>query len=205
MSYLGDAELGDGTNVGAGTITANYDGRSKHRTTIGERVFLGVDTMLVAPVDDRRRREDRRRRGRHEGRAGRASSPSGCRPGCASPRAGRAGRPTAGIDGRRLVLEILVLDPPDLPRGLLRRRRDRPRVDPPEPRRAARRGGQLRRPARPAAARRARPVPRRLPARPDLHRLLRLGLRRGQPRRRARRGCSTGVGIDRGTARRRSR
>jgi len=50
MSYLGDAELGDGTNVGAGTITANYDGRRKHRTTIGERVFLGVDTMLRAPL-----------------------------------------------------------------------------------------------------------------------------------------------------------
>src|SRR5215217_4703074 len=49
VSYLGDAELGDGTNVGAGTITANYDGRRKHRTTIGERVFLGVDTMIVAP------------------------------------------------------------------------------------------------------------------------------------------------------------
>jgi bifunctional UDP-N-acetylglucosamine pyrophosphorylase/glucosamine-1-phosphate N-acetyltransferase len=49
MSYLGDAELGDGTNVGAGTITANYDGRKKHRTTIGEGVFLGVDTMIVAP------------------------------------------------------------------------------------------------------------------------------------------------------------
>ena len=50
MSYLGDAELGDDTNVGAGTITANYDGRNKHRTTIGERVFLGVDTMLRAPL-----------------------------------------------------------------------------------------------------------------------------------------------------------
>ena len=51
MSYLGDAEVGDGTNVGAGTITANYDGPAKHRTTIGERAFLGVDTMLVAPVE----------------------------------------------------------------------------------------------------------------------------------------------------------
>jgi bifunctional UDP-N-acetylglucosamine pyrophosphorylase / glucosamine-1-phosphate N-acetyltransferase len=50
VSYLGDAELGDGTNVGAGTITANYDGRTKHRTTIGKRVFLGVDTMLRAPL-----------------------------------------------------------------------------------------------------------------------------------------------------------
>ena len=50
VSYLGDAEVGAGTNVGAGTITANYDGRRKHRTTIGERVFLGVDTMLRAPI-----------------------------------------------------------------------------------------------------------------------------------------------------------
>lgn len=50
MSYLGDAQVGAGTNVGAGTITANYDGVSKHPTTIGERVFLGVDTMLRAPV-----------------------------------------------------------------------------------------------------------------------------------------------------------
>jgi len=50
MSYLGDAELGDDTNVGAGTITANFDGRAKHRTTIGKRVFLGVDTMLRAPL-----------------------------------------------------------------------------------------------------------------------------------------------------------
>lgn len=51
MSYLGDAELGDGTNVGAGTITANWDGRAKNRTKVGENAFLGVDTMLVAPVE----------------------------------------------------------------------------------------------------------------------------------------------------------
>jgi bifunctional UDP-N-acetylglucosamine pyrophosphorylase / glucosamine-1-phosphate N-acetyltransferase len=50
MSYLGDADVGAETNVGAGTITANYDGVSKHRTTIGEGVFLGVDTMLRAPL-----------------------------------------------------------------------------------------------------------------------------------------------------------
>ncbi len=50
MSYLGDADLGAGTNVGAGTITANFDGTRKHRTTIGEGVFLGVDTMLRAPI-----------------------------------------------------------------------------------------------------------------------------------------------------------
>ncbi len=50
MSYLGDADVGADTNVGAGTITANYDGVAKHRTTIGVGVFLGVDTMLRAPV-----------------------------------------------------------------------------------------------------------------------------------------------------------
>jgi bifunctional UDP-N-acetylglucosamine pyrophosphorylase/glucosamine-1-phosphate N-acetyltransferase len=50
VSYLGDADLGAGTNVGAGTITANFDGTKKHRTTVGERVFLGVDTMLRAPI-----------------------------------------------------------------------------------------------------------------------------------------------------------
>jgi len=51
MSYLGDAEIGAGTNIGAGTITANYDGRAKKRTTIGRHAFIGVDTMLVAPVE----------------------------------------------------------------------------------------------------------------------------------------------------------
>jgi bifunctional UDP-N-acetylglucosamine pyrophosphorylase/glucosamine-1-phosphate N-acetyltransferase len=49
MSYLGDADLGAGVNVGAGTITANYDGARKHRTTVGDGAFLGVDTMIVAP------------------------------------------------------------------------------------------------------------------------------------------------------------
>jgi bifunctional UDP-N-acetylglucosamine pyrophosphorylase/glucosamine-1-phosphate N-acetyltransferase len=50
FSYLGDADVGAGTNVGAGTVTANYDGQQKLRTTIGEGAFLGVDTTLVAPV-----------------------------------------------------------------------------------------------------------------------------------------------------------
>jgi len=49
-SYLGDATIGAGTNVGAGTITANWDGQTKNPTTIGVGAFLGVDTMLVAPV-----------------------------------------------------------------------------------------------------------------------------------------------------------
>jgi len=51
MSYLGDAEVGAGTNIGAGTITANYDGRVKKRTRIGRDAFIGVDTMLVAPIE----------------------------------------------------------------------------------------------------------------------------------------------------------
>jgi bifunctional UDP-N-acetylglucosamine pyrophosphorylase/glucosamine-1-phosphate N-acetyltransferase len=50
LSYIGDADVGEGTNLGAGTITANYDGQAKHRTTIGKRVHGGVDTSFVAPV-----------------------------------------------------------------------------------------------------------------------------------------------------------
>ncbi len=50
-SYLGDADVGEGVNIGAGTITANYDGARKFATTIGDGAFLGVDTMLVAPID----------------------------------------------------------------------------------------------------------------------------------------------------------
>ena len=51
FSYIGDAEVGERTNVGAGTITCNYDGVRKHKTKIGKGVFLGSDTMLVAPVE----------------------------------------------------------------------------------------------------------------------------------------------------------
>jgi bifunctional UDP-N-acetylglucosamine pyrophosphorylase/glucosamine-1-phosphate N-acetyltransferase len=50
LSYIGDADVGAGSNLGASTITANYDGRRKHRTTIGERVHGGIHTSLVAPV-----------------------------------------------------------------------------------------------------------------------------------------------------------
>jgi bifunctional UDP-N-acetylglucosamine pyrophosphorylase/glucosamine-1-phosphate N-acetyltransferase len=50
LSYIGDADIGEDTNLGAATITANYDGVDKHRTTIGDRVHTGVDTTLVAPV-----------------------------------------------------------------------------------------------------------------------------------------------------------
>jgi bifunctional UDP-N-acetylglucosamine pyrophosphorylase/glucosamine-1-phosphate N-acetyltransferase len=50
LSYLGDAEIGDGVNIGAGTITCNYDGVNKHLTVIEDDVFIGSDTQLVAPV-----------------------------------------------------------------------------------------------------------------------------------------------------------
>lgn len=50
FSYLGDADVGDGANIAAGTITCNFDGVAKHRTVIGARAFIGCDTMLVAPV-----------------------------------------------------------------------------------------------------------------------------------------------------------
>ena len=50
LSYLGDAVVGAGANIGAGTITCNYDGVAKHRTEIGESAFIGSDTALVAPV-----------------------------------------------------------------------------------------------------------------------------------------------------------
>ncbi|MGB0034772.1 MAG: bifunctional UDP-N-acetylglucosamine diphosphorylase/glucosamine-1-phosphate N-acetyltransferase GlmU [Candidatus Acidiferrales bacterium] len=50
LSYIGDASIGRESNIGAGTITCNYDGVAKHPTTIGERVFIGSDTALVAPV-----------------------------------------------------------------------------------------------------------------------------------------------------------
>jgi bifunctional UDP-N-acetylglucosamine pyrophosphorylase/glucosamine-1-phosphate N-acetyltransferase len=50
LSYVGDAEIGSGTNIGAATVFVNYDGVNKHRTTVGSDVRIGSDTMLVAPV-----------------------------------------------------------------------------------------------------------------------------------------------------------
>ncbi|MFQ5504505.1 MAG: bifunctional N-acetylglucosamine-1-phosphate uridyltransferase/glucosamine-1-phosphate acetyltransferase [Planctomycetota bacterium] len=51
LSYLGDASIGSGTNIGAGTITANYDGKLKHRTVIGDNSFIGSGTIIVAPAE----------------------------------------------------------------------------------------------------------------------------------------------------------
>ena len=50
LSYVGDTEIGEEANLGAGTITANYDGKNKHRTTIKDGVFTGINTNLIAPV-----------------------------------------------------------------------------------------------------------------------------------------------------------
>lgn len=50
LTYLGDAEIGSGCNIGAGTITCNYDGQLKHRTIIGDGVFIGSDSTLIAPL-----------------------------------------------------------------------------------------------------------------------------------------------------------
>ena len=51
LSYIGDTSVGSGVNIGAGTITCNYDGANKHRTLIGDNVFIGSDTQLIAPVE----------------------------------------------------------------------------------------------------------------------------------------------------------
>jgi bifunctional UDP-N-acetylglucosamine pyrophosphorylase/glucosamine-1-phosphate N-acetyltransferase len=50
LSYVGDTEIGEGVNIGAGTITCNYDGANKHRTVIGDRAFIGSNSALIAPV-----------------------------------------------------------------------------------------------------------------------------------------------------------
>jgi len=50
LAYLGDAVISDGVNIGAGTVTANFDGKNKHQTMIGKNVLIGSNTVLVAPV-----------------------------------------------------------------------------------------------------------------------------------------------------------
>jgi bifunctional UDP-N-acetylglucosamine pyrophosphorylase/glucosamine-1-phosphate N-acetyltransferase len=51
LSYIGDAEVDRGSNIGAGTITCNYDGKNKYKTIIGKNVFIGSDTQIVAPCE----------------------------------------------------------------------------------------------------------------------------------------------------------
>jgi len=51
LTYIGDAKIGENTNIGAGTITCNYDGVNKHQTKIGNEVFIGSGVELVAPIE----------------------------------------------------------------------------------------------------------------------------------------------------------
>ncbi len=51
LTYVGDAWVGEGANIGAGTITCNYDGHEKHRTVIGRNAFIGSNVTLIAPVE----------------------------------------------------------------------------------------------------------------------------------------------------------
>ena len=51
LAYLGDAEVGEDSNIGAGTITCNYDGTNKHKTKIGNKTFVGTNSSLVAPLN----------------------------------------------------------------------------------------------------------------------------------------------------------
>jgi hypothetical protein len=78
LAYLGDAQVGERVNFGAGSITANYDGANKHRTTIGADAHIGSNCVLVAPVEIGGRRHDRRRLDDLEGCA-RRSADSGAR------------------------------------------------------------------------------------------------------------------------------
>ncbi len=157
MSYLGDAHVGERTNIGAGTITANYDGQHKYPTTIGERAFIGVDTMIVAPrtIGDRAktgagavltrdvpadkmavgmpaRIREPRRPPEPAARAIRSTARRR-RTGPNRPPSDEPAHPRASVHR-----------PPDDPGGGLRRERDRPRLDPPVPGGAAHRGGQPR-------------------------------------------------------------
>ena len=50
LAYIGDAEVGEGTNIGCGTVFANYDGKFKHRTEVGKNVFVGCNANLIAPI-----------------------------------------------------------------------------------------------------------------------------------------------------------
>ena len=74
LSYVGDAEIGEGTNIGAGTIFANYDGVQKHRTVIGRHARTASNNTFVAPVQHRRRRRHRGRQRDPRGRARRVRS-----------------------------------------------------------------------------------------------------------------------------------
>ncbi len=109
FSYLGDAEVGEMVNIGAGTITANYDGVRKHRTRIGDRAFIGSDTILRAPVSVGEDAVTGRRLARHPGRARwqAGARPAGSHPGAPAAGPAHGGRP-GPLMGSSL-LEIVVI------------------------------------------------------------------------------------------------
>ena len=72
LTYVGDATVGARVNIGAGTITCNYDGANKHRTVIEDDAFIGSDTAAGGAGHGRARRDDRRGHHHHRGRARRA-------------------------------------------------------------------------------------------------------------------------------------
>ena len=103
VGYIGDATVGEGANIGAGTVTCNFDGVRKHQTRIGARAFVGTNSSLVAPAHDRRRRLRGRGLRDHPGRARRSP---GRRAGAAG-RSRRAGpRGAGGAAGRGRALRV---------------------------------------------------------------------------------------------------
>ena len=95
LSYIGDSEIGARSNIGAGTITCNYDGVNKHRTIIGEDAFIGSNTALVAPVTVGRRGHRRRRQRRHPRRGTRRAERGARAAGRQAGSRGRNPRPAA--------------------------------------------------------------------------------------------------------------
>ena len=115
LAYLGDGVIGEGVNVGAGTIFCNYDGYAKHVTTLEDGVFIGSDSQLVAPVTVGKKRE---RCGRHHGDDGRARRRARDQPhqteqqrrrGGQAPRADEGQQSRLGEQDMRTAMLVLVL------------------------------------------------------------------------------------------------
>ena len=222
-SRLGRASCGSTTSaiIGDADVGARHQRRRGHdhgqlrrraRSTArrsANGAFLGVGHDAASRRSIARRRRRRRAPGRSSpGTSRRASSRSASRLGSASrvvsadrarvqPADDPALRPAPRTASRERTHRRHPAAPgPDGARGVLRRRRDRARLGPAQPRRAARRGGQPARQARAAPARRPGPLPRgHASSALTVHRLPRLGVRGREPRRRPRRGCSRAPGI----------
>ncbi len=124
LAYCGDATVGPGANIGAGTIFANYDGLTKSHTTVGAHSFVGSNSVIVAPRDHRRRRLRRRRLGRRQRRRAR---PARRHPGPAAQhrRLGRAPPRRHATDEAAGRARSAADDPRRRPAGPADRRRPR--------------------------------------------------------------------------------